>query len=595
MLRARAASTENRLALSDPDKGHTSQVFDDAGRVTSSTDALNGVTVTAYDAMDRTTSIRRDSATGPLLSSWVWDTLAFGQLTSSTSYANGAAYTTTIGGYNNLYQPTGQTVSIPAAEGPLAGDYVTTYAWFANGLLAGIDYPAVGNWLTERVTMTYNTLNEQVSLDSSAAGGLVSSATYTAQGELQTMHADRGGQHAIDHLYTYDAATRHLAEERVTQPYTSAVISDQNYSYNPSGDLVKQTETKSGDTQCYGYDAHKQPTDAWTPASGDCSAAPSSTAPGGPAPYWQSWSYAANSEQLTQTTHGVGSAGAVVQAYNYPAGSAAQPHAVTGISSTGAPAVSYGWNAAGELTDRPGHTYSWDPLGHLATDTASNGDLTSYLYDAAGQRLIRHDAKGATLYLGDTELRWEAGVPTATRYYSFGGDPVAIRSGADAPQWTLSDPHNTALVSVNTNNTTEVSRRFQNPFGADRGAAAAFVGDHGFVDGISDPEGTVHLGAREYLPALGQFASVDPITDYNSPAQLNPYVYAHNDPVNGADPSGLMLPTEGGSSGSAGGGEWSGHDSLVSGGGYDKVDSSTRTTTTSNTCWRHGCPGPDTP
>lgn len=534
----------------DPDKGHDQISYDDAGRATSNTDALGQVTATVYDALDRQTSVHQNSSTGPLLASWTYDTLAFGQLTSSSTFDTaGNEYKTAVDGYNDLYQPTGQTVTIPAVEGPLAGSYDTKNYYYGNGLLGAQDLPPVGTWTTaERVTLTYNTINQPVSLTSSQVGALVSSATYNAFGEMATMHADRGSQQAMDQTYVYDSTTRRLARTLVTQPYTSATIADQNYTYNATGDLTKQTDATSGDTQCYNYDAHKQLTDAWTPASGDCTAPADSTTLGGPAPYWQSWAYAANGARRSQTTHSVGVAGQVTESYTYPASpTAAQPHGVTGISSTGGPASTYHWDADGHMADRTGHTYQWNPLGHLASDTTTaTGDVTSYLYDADGQRLIRHDAKGATLYIGDTELRWEAGSATQTRYYSFGGNTVAIRTGATDVQWLVSDPHNTAQISINANNTSQISRRYENPYGADRGAPASFAGDHGFVDGVSDPEGDVHLGAREYLPTLGQFISVDPVIDYNDPAQLNPYVYSHNDPVNGTDPTGTMVDYMGG-------------------------------------------------
>ncbi len=51
--------------------------------------------------------------------------------------------------------------------------------------------------------------------------------------------------------------------------------------------------------------------------------------------------------------------------------------------------------------------------------------------------------------------------------------------------------------------------------------------------------GLAHLGARVYDPVIGRFLSRDPLLIPRTAATTNPYAFAMNDPVNGADPSGL--------------------------------------------------------
>jgi RHS repeat-associated protein len=94
-------------------------------------------------------------------------------------------------------------------------------------------------------------------------------------------------------------------------------------------------------------------------------------------------------------------------------------------------------------------------------------------------------------------------------------------------------------VSINTANLT-VTRRKQTPFGQNRGAAPAWPTERGFVGGTNDATGLVHLGAREYDPALGRFISVDPLIDTADPQQMNGYAYANNSPVTSSDPTGLI-------------------------------------------------------
>ena len=51
--------------------------------------------------------------------------------------------------------------------------------------------------------------------------------------------------------------------------------------------------------------------------------------------------------------------------------------------------------------------------------------------------------------------------------------------------------------------------------------------------------GVSQLGARMYDPVIGRFLSRDPLLVLRTSASTNPYAFAMNDPVNGADPGGL--------------------------------------------------------
>ena len=102
-----------------------------------------------YDALNRKTAEYATSATAANeLASWTYDSLAKGQLTSSSGYTggtSGSAYTEAITGYDALYQPTGTKTTLPAAVTGLNGSYTTTSTYTSvTGLLARIrtDRPA---------------------------------------------------------------------------------------------------------------------------------------------------------------------------------------------------------------------------------------------------------------------------------------------------------------------------------------------------------------------------------------------------------------------------------------------------------------------
>ena len=183
---------------------------------------------------------------------------------------------------------------------------------------------------------------------------------------------------------------------------------------------------------------------------------------------------------------------------------------------------------------------TWDLEGRVATTVDGSGE-SSYVYDADGNRLVKRDPTGRTLYLPGQELRYTvaSGAKTCTRYYTHAGQTVAMRTSTGLT-WMSSDQHGTAQITINALNQS-VSTRRTLPFGEVRGGTGTWPArlDKGFVGGTLDNTGLTHIGAREYDPALGRFISVDPVMDTADPQQWNAYSYSNNSPVTFSDPTGL--------------------------------------------------------
>ena len=80
------------------------------------------------------------------------------------------------------------------------------------------------------------------------------------------------------------------------------------------------------------------------------------------------------------------------------------------------------------------------------------------------------------------------------------------------------------------------------PYGAPRGAPAAWIDNRGFLNKPADTAtGLTIIGARSYDPVTGRFTSPDPLLETTSPQQLNGYSYAAANPVTNTDPTGLMM------------------------------------------------------
>ena len=82
-----------------------------------------------------------------------------------------------------------------------------------------------------------------------------------------------------------------------------------------------------------------------------------------------------------------------------------------------------------------------------------------------------------------------------------------------------------------------ISRTRYEPYGATAGGATPTIGFTGHVNDADT--GLTYMQQRYYDPVAGRFMSVDPVlTDANSGASFNRYVYANNSPYSHIDPDG---------------------------------------------------------
>lgn len=207
----------------------------------------------------------------------------------------------------------------------------------------------------------------------------------------------------------------------------------------------------------------------------------------------------------------------------------------------------YTWDAAGNQTSRATDAglseLVWDVEGELVSVTGGDGDVRN-VYDADGNRLVRTDDTGVTVYLpGGQELHaTEGGAVSATRWYTFGGTTVAVRTGKGLAgvRSVVTNHQGTPVAHVaNTDRAAGVTRTYTDPHGNGRGTGPAITAGRGFLAAPVDASGLVQIGARHYDPAAGTFISVDPLLDPTLPAQFNAYVYSGNNPVTWSDPTGL--------------------------------------------------------
>ena len=169
------------------------------------------------------------------------------------------------------------------------------------------------------------------------------------------------------------------------------------------------------------------------------------------------------------------------------------------------------------VTGGAGVTLTYDPLGRLK-DSTSAGVTTQFLYE--GDRLVAE-------YNGATVLRRYAHGPGVD-------EPLVWYEGAGLTdrRWLHADERGSIIA---TSDGTGVATPYvYGPFGeptAWTGVRFRYTGQ------IMIPEAQLyHYKARVYDPNLGRFLQTDPV-GYKDDLDL--YAYVGNDPLDGADPSGL--------------------------------------------------------
>jgi len=549
----------DRLTASDPDAGTSTSIYDAAQQLMTTTDAREKTTAYSYDADGRETA-EYDTTGGALestadeLASWTYDTLAKGQLTSSTSYVDGAAYTEKAIGYNSQELQAGIETIIPSTQGALAGTYTQEYTYAPDGQETSYTDSAAGGLPAETVAIGYNSAGEKDSL--TGASTYVDSLSYTDLGQpLQyTMGTSSEPAYVTD---SYGPQTGSLIQQDTQTGTAQTQIDDLNYIYNDVGAITSEADTPAGDSaaidvQCFQYDYLNRLVQAWAQGTNGCATTPSAAAEGGAAAYWESYSYntIGNLTGIISTSPG----GAVISTTDtYPAADAAHPHAITGQSvtaSSGTASTSYGHDADGNLTTVTGtsqdQALTWNDASQLTqnaiTPVGGSAQDTTYIYDADGKLLLTADPGTTTLYISDEELslNTSTGTVTGTRSYSINGTPVASLTGATSVAYLIGDQQGTDSIAISAT-TLGLTRRYYDPYGNPRGTAPSSFsdGEKGFVGGADDTAtGLTDLGNREYQPQTGSFISTDPDLSPYDPEDLNAYTYATDNPTTFSDPTG---------------------------------------------------------
>lgn len=545
--------------------------YDAYGELTSVTDPRGQTLSYTYDVLGRPTGeYNGDDPTDPTkqLAYWEYDklpdgTTVHGLQVASTRYVgghDGSAYVNRVDSINTAYQPTSVSTVIPASEGKLAGTYTSTADYSPTmGRLDQTNYGADGGLPAEGIGYGYDMQGLLISSGSNTTSYL-DLALYTPLGQVvQSTFGDYGKQFRT--AQTYDAATSRLVTNTVSlQTATSSPIDATTYGYDQAGNLRAVSEAQSAggavtgtDTQCFAYDGLGRLSEAWTDTKGitkptvaadrpTCrlrtTAAPTPATIGGPAPYWQSYTYDLLGDRTQQVTHNTaGNAlSNITQTATYPGANGTTPSTlpnratlITTTGPSGTTTITPQYDPAGNTINRDtkvgtaaatSQAFGYDAEGRTCTVGAKVGGTGSatYLYDADGGLLIQKSTATNVLYLfgGAEQLTLDNAKNTVSglRFYTHPDGTTIVRSSTGKLTYQPTNPQHTAQLQVDAS-TLAVTRRAFDPYGAPRGTIpTAWADNHGYLGQPTDPTtGLDLLGARNYDATLGRFLSVDPVLE----------------------------------------------------------------------------------
>jgi RHS repeat-associated protein len=230
------------------------------------------------------------------------------------------------------------------------------------------------------------------------------------------------------------------------------------------------------------------------------------------------------------------------------------PHQLTGIYPTGTTCANKGsatavysasYDAWGNETSRTYNsvtaTLSYDTLNRMTEYSAGANSQEFYLYDGAGNRVLKRTISGGTTTLtayafGLQELSYTGSGAFSSQidYYAIAGHLIGSTNGTTTT-YDLTDAEGSVLTSLSSS--AILGEQIYDPYGNQRYTQGTMGTDKGYTGQFQDAAtGLDYYNARYYDPVMGQFLSAD--VKQGNAQGMDPYAYVNGNPETATDPTG---------------------------------------------------------
>jgi RHS repeat-associated protein len=492
----------NLLSITDANSHETSFAYDAYGRVTQTTFPSTHVETYEYDADNNLTS--KTDRKGNTIE-YVYD--ALNRLTQKTyPDSTTAEYTYDLVGkvlgvtdptgtygfsYDNMGRLTGTTAEFAFLS---STTFTNAFTYDANSNRTGYTAPD-----SSTNTYSYDTLNRLTTLANSWAGSF--GFSYDALSRRTQMTRPN----SVTTNYTYDNLSRLSS---VLHQLSGSTIDGAAYTLDSAGNRTAKADELASVTSNYGYDAIYELTGATQGST--------------------------TTENYTYDP--VGNRSSSLGVSSYTNNTSNQLTATSGASYT----YDYNGNRTSQTISSNTTSYSWDYENRLASVTLPGGSGTvTFKYDPFGRRVYKQSPTATSIFLydGDNLVETVNASGSEVAHYTQAqniDEPLAMQRGTTTDYYEADGLG--SITSLTASNGSVAQSYTYDSFGKMTNSSGSLTNFFQYTAREYDTETNLYFyRARYYDPAVGRFASEDPVRFHGG---IDYYTYASNSASNLSDPTG---------------------------------------------------------